>query len=63
MFIEESLIKDQPYVLNAKNVGLHNHWFNIEELDDFYNSDSSSQDEGTNDKTLESRTFLLSRSF
>ena len=56
MFIEESLIKDQPYVLNAKNVGLHNHWFNIEELDDFYDSDSSSQDEGTNDKTLESRT-------
>ena len=64
--MEKQLVRNQSYVLNAKNVGLHNHWFNVEELDEFYESDPSSsvsEEEGTSHHSWETRTQLLNRCF
>ena len=53
--------------LDVQNAGLYNHWFNIEEMDEFYDSDSGSSSDTGDEKeaynSVEDRIKYLNRCY
>ena len=41
---KEACSGNSSNLLNQTNIGLHNHWFNIEEINEFHDSDSNASD-------------------